>query len=86
MSSILSVPPTLSPFDQNNNPSSVWVEWVLSLYSYSRKYRGADTTANRPVNALEIGDWYYDLTLGYPIWVHQITPSIIWHNGAGASV
>lgn len=44
------------------------------------------TTAQRPTKNLWIGLPYYDTTLGYPVFVHQISPSIIWHNGAGAAV
>ena len=85
--SLISPPPTGEPFDDaNGQPSRPWYEWTINIFRSARKYRGVGTTAGRPVNGLEVGDWYYDTTLGYPVWVHQISPSIIWHNGAGASV
>lgn len=46
----------------------------------------AGTTAQRPTKGLEIGLVYYDTTLGLPVWVHQVTPAVVWHNGAGAVV
>ncbi len=43
------------------------------------------TTGQRPTPT-RIGQSYYDTTLGYLISCQQITPSIVWHNGAGAIV
>lgn len=43
-------------------------------------------TAARPTKNLYIGLSYYDQTLGLPVFVHQISPSIIWHTAAGAVV
>ena len=68
MSSLLGPPPTSSPFDVNGLPNRAWMEWTTSLYRYAKKFRGADITANRPLNSLEKGDWYFDTTLTKPIW------------------
>jgi hypothetical protein len=46
----------------------------------------AGTTAQRPTKGLEIGLPYYDTTLGMQICVHQVTPAVVWHNGAGVVV
>lgn len=43
------------------------------------------STGQRPIPT-KIGQPYYDTTLGYSINCHQITPTVIWHNGQGASV
>lgn len=43
-------------------------------------------TSARPTNNLYIGLSYYDTTLGYPVFVHQISPSIVWHNASGGVV
>lgn len=43
------------------------------------------STSNRPVPTA-IGQFYYDTTLGYPVYCNQITPSIVWHNSQGGVV
>lgn len=43
------------------------------------------TTSQRPIPSI-IGQSYFDTTLGYQINCSQITPSVIWHNGAGQPV
>ena len=42
-------------------------------------------TANRPTRFLEVGLMYYDTDLGYPVFVHTVSP-IVWHNAAGTVV
>jgi hypothetical protein len=79
---MLSPPPIQTPFDHDGMPSVPWLEWSLMAWKVSKKYQGSDTTANRPTNGLEIGDWYYDTTLGKPIWVHAISP-VVWHLADG---
>lgn len=82
MSFLLSPPPTMAPFDQDGVPHRAWIDWTLNLYRSARKYRGSDTTANRPVNALETGDWYFDTTLTKPIWYTGSG----WVDATGAGV
>ena len=78
-------PPTQRPFDKIDemgaSPERAWTEWCLSVFQ-NIKYKGSDTTANRPVNGLNDGDWYLDTTLGQPIWYY----SGGWIDATGASV
>jgi hypothetical protein len=60
--------------------------WVAGVQRWLSPIGQFGTTAQRPTRSLYIGQRYYDTTLGYPVWVHQVSPSIIWHNGAGAAV
>jgi hypothetical protein len=80
---MISPPPIQSPYDDTGLPSSSWVEWFTQTWKSAKKYQGSNTTANRPTNGLEIGDWYYDTTLGKPIWVHAISPAVVWHFADG---
>jgi len=73
--------PTTVPFDENGLPSRSWIEWAQKV-SRDSKYVGSDTTANRPVNGLNDGDWYVDATLGLPIWYL----SGGWVDATGSSV
>jgi hypothetical protein len=40
------------------------------------------TTANRPTLLLQIGQMYYDTTLGIPIWYN----GTVWKNASGTTV
>jgi hypothetical protein len=40
------------------------------------------TTANRPTQNLQIGQFYFDTTLGYPIWYN----GTVWKNASGTTV
>ena len=40
------------------------------------------TTANRPTQNLQIGQFYYDTTLGIPIWYN----GTVWKNASGTTV
>jgi uncharacterized protein YjdB len=40
------------------------------------------TTANRPTDRLQVGQTYYDTTLGIPIWYN----GTVWKNASGTTV
>jgi hypothetical protein len=40
------------------------------------------TTANRPTQNLQVGQFYYDTTLGIPIWYN----GTVWKNASGTTV
>ena len=40
------------------------------------------TTADRPTQNLQIGQFYFDTTLGYPIWYN----GTVWKNASGTTV
>ena len=53
--------------------------------SRSTKYINRGLTANRPTN-VKIGQQFFDINLVKPIWVKQITPSIVWVDSNGTEV
>lgn len=73
-------------FDQHGRFTAPWASWISSAHRVINAQGSAGPTTNRPTSGLYVGQRFYDSTLGYPVWVHQISPSIIWHNGAGAAV
>jgi hypothetical protein len=40
------------------------------------------TTADRPIQNLQVGQFYFDTTLGYPIWYN----GTVWKNASGTTV
>lgn len=66
--------------------SQAWTAFFTKVRNACVLRTQAGTTAQRPTKFLEIGLPYYDTTLGYQICVHQVTPAVVWHNGAGAAV
>jgi hypothetical protein len=73
--------PSQTPFDENGQPNKPWIDWADEV-SKQGKYKGESTTANRPTNGLNNGDWLLDTTLGKPIWYY----SGGWIDATGASV
>ena len=64
----------------------LWQVWFSSIQQWLGPQGQFGSTAKRPTTGIYVGLAYYDQTLGYPVFVHQVTPTIIWHNGAGAAV
>jgi len=66
--------------------SALWLTWVNGIQQWLGPQGGFGTTGSRPTKGLYVGLAFYDTTLGYPVFVHQVSPTIIWHNGEGAVV
>jgi len=84
-----------APPNLQNAPQSYSVEFENRLLNQLRLYFNQlnnytqatatpdyGTTANRPVNKLQIGQMYFDTTLGYPIWWNGKN----WVNASGTVV
>jgi hypothetical protein len=80
------IPQTNVFTDKGERMSQIWQAWFGSIFQWLGPQGQFGTTAKRPTTNLFIGLSYYDTTLGYPVFVHQISPSIVWHNAAGAVV
>lgn len=85
--SLINTPPIRIPFqDKDGIVSREWINWSMQAFRLLFAGSQSGITADRPITNLYIGRPYYDTTLGYSIHVHQVTPSVVWHNGAGLSV
>ena len=62
-----------------------WGQWLSLVQGSVSSIRQSGTTANRPTSVLWIGRVFYDTTLGKPIWVHSVNPTV-WHDAAGGVV
>jgi hypothetical protein len=63
---------------------AAWSGWFSTVQKILQATSSSGTTAQRPTTNLYIGQFWYDTTLGLPVWVHSVGPPIVWHNGAGA--
>ena len=54
----------------------------LNNYTQATATPDYGTTVNRPVNKLQIGQMYFDTTLGYPVWYNGKN----WVNASGTVV
>lgn len=63
-----------------------WGQWVNRTHAAALSVQQSGPTAERPTQRLWLGRFFYDLTLGKPVWVHQVKPTVIWHDASGAPV
>lgn len=55
-----------------------WYSWLNQVFRICFAQQQSGTTALRPTTGLWIGRRYYDTTLSKPIWVSQVTPTVVW--------
>lgn len=65
--------------------STKWNMWMSSLWNISNSIDGSGITADRPTKGLFAGRPYFDTTLGKPIWLKSVRPTV-WVDGAGVTV
>jgi hypothetical protein len=85
MSSFLQGQPRVPMFDAAGNFTPAWAGWFSQAQQILQDLSSSGSTASRPTNALYTGKFYFDTTLGLPIWVKSVNPTV-WVNGAGAAV
>lgn len=79
-------PPENEPFYSPDRPiSSTWATWLNKLWMVAGSLDNSGTTAERPTKGLFVGRPYFDTTLGYPIWLKSVRPTV-WCKHDGTSV
>ncbi len=73
------------PVTQNNVNAPAWIQWLTKLSTFAGAVSDYGTTAQRPIKNLFIGRPYFDQTLGFPVYVKTVTPTV-WVDGSGATV
>ena len=67
--------------------ATILKSWLDEAYQLLFSIQQSGTTAQRPTSVLWIGRFYFDTTLGIPIWIKSVTASVAtWVNGAGVVV
>lgn len=80
------VPQTAVIADGKGNLSPTYQQWFQSIQKWLAPVGQSDVTANRPTKNLYVGQIFFDVTLGYPVWVKEVGPPTVWVNGAGSGV
>ena len=80
MASVINNPPV-----NDGNIPQPWYDWIYQAFRLLFALQQSGTTAQRPTVNLWIGRTYYDTTLGKPIWVNAVKPTI-WKDASGAVV
>jgi hypothetical protein len=62
-----------------------WAGWFTLVQTIVQALSSSGTTAQRPTATLWIGRMYFDTTLGKPIWIRSLSPTV-WIDASGAVV
>lgn len=65
--------------------SKPWANWMTQAWRILAALSSSGTTANRPTANVYVGQFYFDTTLGRPIWAQSIGP-IVWIKADGTIV
>lgn len=83
------IPTTPIIVDEQGALSPIYQAFFSSIHDWLGPVGLSGTTAQRPVNTtqnrLYIGQMYFDTTLGLPVFVKSLNPTV-WVNAAGAVV
>lgn len=78
------------PFvDADGNLLTAWAVFLNRTHNNARTLQESGTTADRPTSLLWIGRFFFDTTLGKPIWVKSVPAkpaAAVWCDATGASV
>ncbi len=70
-------------------PSLPFIQWLQSIDADDNMIKASGTTANRPAGSmgfpLWVGYYYFDTTLGKPIWLTSLSPTV-WVDATGGAV
>lgn len=72
--------------DKDGNVSPAYQQVFTLWGSFVTAGRQAGATADRPTSGLWVGRQWFDTTLGYPVWVKQVNPTVVWVNASGIAV
>ena len=63
-----------------------WQGYFRGLEQELDDITSSGPTTSRPTTRLFIGRPYFDTTLTKPIWVKQLSPTVLWCDATGATV
>lgn len=67
------------------NVSEGWRNFFMATYTICNALTMSGTTAQRPTRPLWVGRMYWDATLGRPIWIKSLNPTVwVFSDGTPA--
>ena len=84
MAKTFDFPSNASLIDDSGNITSPWMDVFSRWHNLITDGISSGTTAQRPIERLYVGRFYYDETLNKPIWFRAL-PNV-WRDAAGAIV
>lgn len=81
--SMIGTPPVNEPIQ--GLMTKAWAEWCTSVFYICFDQQASGTTAQRPTKCLYVGKYYFDTTIGKPIWLKTVaTNSWVKADGTAA--
>jgi hypothetical protein len=80
------IPDNAPVVDEGKRVTLPWASFFGRLRLVCQAAQQSGTTANRPTSKLWIGRGYFDTTLGKPVWVKQVSPTVVWVDATGTTV
>jgi hypothetical protein len=77
--------PQGAPLDAFGNFVPAWAQWLTRTHANTVTLQQSGPTAERPDKMLWVGRQFFDTTLGHPIWLQSINPTV-WCDATGAAV
>lgn len=79
------LPSNTSVVSDDGQTNRQWLQWFDRVHAIASACQQSGTTANRPTSRLWIGRSYFDTTLGIPVYVQSVKPTV-WVDSAGVVV
>jgi hypothetical protein len=87
--SLSPLPSSAQLLDKAGNLTVAWLSWFSRLFAVASTVNNSGPTAARPVGSaqipLMIGQMFFDTTLGIPVWIQSLNPTV-WVNATGVPV
>jgi len=66
--------------------TGAWAAWFSNAQVILADVSNSGPTSARPTSQLYVGKFYFDTTLGLPVWLKTPGSSPVWVNAAGTAV
>lgn len=67
-----------------NRFTAGWAGWFTLVHQIAQATSTSGTTAQRPTQNLYVGQFYFDTTLGKPVWLKTPGAVPVWVDATGA--
>ena len=79
------LPSNTAVISDDGQTNRQWLQRFDRVHSIASAQQQSGPTASRPTSRLWVGRQYFDTTLGLPVFVKSVKPTV-WVNGAGTAV